>query len=56
MEVNVNRLDYLELKRLYKKTVDEKKEMFVWKGQDILTQYAKYLIEYLEMQEFSEKR
>jgi hypothetical protein len=38
------------LKRLYNKALKEKKDSFIWKGQLFLIGYAKYLLEYLEMQ------
>jgi hypothetical protein len=50
--ISVDRNDYLELKRLYENAVRNGEEIFVWNGQDILPQYAKYLIEYLEMKRF----
>ena len=37
------------LKAAYLKAVDENRDMFVYKGHELLTQYAKYLIEYLEL-------
>jgi hypothetical protein len=48
----IDRNDYLELKHLYKQALRNDEEVFVWNGQDILPQYAKYLIEYLEMKGF----
>lgn len=39
---------FRKLKHCYKKAVTEKKDMFVFDGREILTAYAKYLIEYLE--------
>lgn len=41
--------DYPKIKRLYNKAVKEDEEIFTYKGQEILTQYAKYLLEYMEM-------
>ena len=38
-----------ELKKLYKDALDQKKESFIFQDKEILTNYAKYLIEYLEM-------
>ena len=46
--INVSRFDFISLKRLYKKAVEEKKNVFTFKGHQLLTSYAKYLIEYLE--------
>jgi hypothetical protein len=37
-----------ELKRLYNKAVKEGKEIFIYNGQEVLVDYAKYLIQYLE--------
>lgn len=51
----MNQEDYIDgseiksLKAAYQKAVDENREMFVYKGHELLTQYAKYLIEYLEL-------
>jgi hypothetical protein len=39
-----------DLKRLYFIALEEKQEVFVYQGQQILTDYAKYLIQYLEME------
>ena len=38
---------YLELKKEYMKARQSKKEMFVFYGHELLTDYAKYMIEYL---------
>lgn len=38
---------YKELKSEYKKAVDTKKEQFVFQQHPFLTNYAKYLLEYL---------
>jgi len=40
--------DMIELERLYNEAVEEKKESFIVDGQEILTQFAKYLIEYIK--------
>jgi hypothetical protein len=40
--------EYKELKRLYQKATDEKQEMFIWKEREVLTAYAKYLIQYMD--------
>jgi hypothetical protein len=39
---------YDALKKAYDKAVKEEKTMFVYEGQDVLTSYAKYLLEYLK--------
>jgi hypothetical protein len=36
------------LQAAYDKAVKEKKETFIFQGQEILTAYAKYLLEYLK--------
>lgn len=38
-----------ELRRLYAHAVDTKKESFMFHGHELLTSYAKYLIEFLTM-------
>ena len=40
--------EFQRLKKLYAVAVAEGQEIFVFKGQELLTAYAKYLIEYLE--------
>jgi hypothetical protein len=45
-------IDASEIKSLkvaYQKAVDERREQFTYKGHILLTSYAKYLIEYLEL-------
>ena len=44
--MNINYDDFKELKRLYKKA--KRGEVFIFKGEEILQDYAKYMIEYLE--------
>jgi hypothetical protein len=47
--VEVVRIEDLKpLKVLYKKAIRGKCEIFTYKGKEILTSYAKYLIEYME--------
>lgn len=41
--------EYPAIKKLYEKAVRDGEEVFQYKGQDILTSYAKYLLEYMEM-------
>jgi len=41
------------LKAHYKKALEEDRETFVFEGREILTDYAKYMIEYLEHGPFS---
>lgn len=38
--------DMPSLQRLYKKALEEKKESFMFKGAEVLTDYAKYVLEY----------
>ena len=38
--------DVPSLQRLYKKAIEEKKESFMFKGTEVLTDYAKYVLEY----------
>lgn len=46
MEISFD--EYEELKNLYENANKENEETFIFKGQVLLTQYAKYLIEYIE--------
>lgn len=46
--VTVTTKDLKPLKKLYEQAVKDKKDFFVYKGQEVITTYAKYLIEYLE--------
>lgn len=41
---------YLDLKQLYDEAVLEKREVFLFQEKEILTAYAKYLLEYLRNQ------
>jgi hypothetical protein len=38
---------FKSLKQEYKKAVDNNQESFIFQGHELLTQYAKYIIEYL---------
>jgi len=38
---------FKNLKQEYRKAVQDKKEIFVFQGHELLTEYAKYIIEYL---------
>jgi len=49
MQMTITEKNFKELNKLYKKAVADSKEQFIWEGQDILTAYAKYLIQYIEM-------
>lgn len=46
--LTINKYELATLKRMYAKAVKEGKTQFVFQAKDILTVYAKYLIEYLE--------
>lgn len=40
--------DLTELKKAYNKAVEHSEEQFTFNGNELLTAYAKYLIQYLE--------
>jgi len=46
--LSFDKVTYQRLKTEYKKSVDNNIEMFIFDGHELLTAYAKYLIEYLE--------
>ena len=46
--ITFNKVSYEQFKVEYNSAVENNKEMFVFKGNDILTAYAKYMIEYLK--------
>jgi phage anti-repressor protein len=46
-QINFNREKFDELKQLYKIACDTGREIFMFEGNELLTSYAKYLIEYL---------
>lgn len=48
MVIEIDKDDYLELKRIYKKALEENKDEFTFKGETLIVGYAKYLLEYLE--------
>lgn len=48
--INFDRNKLKDLKRHYKKALEAKKETFIFNGDEYLTSYAKYVIEYLESQ------
>ena len=50
--IGVTRKDFEELKELYKNC---KADSFMFRGREILKQYAKYMIEYLEIKFGNEK-
>ena len=47
--VRVTYARFLALKRLYATAVKEGKDEFKWQKQRVLTKYAKFLLQYLEM-------
>jgi len=56
MKGTINSKNFGEFKKLYNKAVEEKKEIFIFEGNEIVTNYAKYVIEYAEMQETEYKK
>ncbi len=48
MVMEIDRDDYLELKRIYKEALEEDKDELTFKGEVLVVGYAKYLLEYLE--------
>lgn len=48
--ITVTQKDIKPLKVAYNKAVKEGKDFFVYRGQEVVTTYAKYLLEYLESQ------
>ena len=49
-KLNINKENFKELKKLYKLAVDTDLKNFFFQEKEILTAYAKYMIEYLETQ------
>jgi hypothetical protein len=41
---------FIDLKKEYKKAVENNEEFFIFQNKEIVTEYAKYLIEHLETQ------
>lgn len=52
--ISINERDFLTLKKDYAKAVDSQLTTFEFKGEMLVTNYAKYLIEYLAT-EFKKK-
>lgn len=46
--ITFNKVSYEQFKVEYNSAVENKREMFVFEGNDFLTAYAKYMIEYLK--------
>jgi hypothetical protein len=45
--INFDKSKYESLKLSYKNSVIQKKDVFLFEGNELLTDYAKYLLEYL---------
>ena len=43
-----NKEDVTALRKQYDQAVEDREEVFTFKGEELLTSYAKYLVEYLE--------
>lgn len=50
MTITFTRKKLKALTRRYNEAVEKKEEQFVFEGSELLTAYAKYLIQYLESQ------
>jgi hypothetical protein len=48
--LHLNRNDYLDLKRHYEQAVKDGKTQFTWRERELLVAYAKYLLEYLDIE------
>jgi len=48
MDIEVNKQNLAEIKRLRDQAIENKKESFLFGGREVLVDYAKYLIEYME--------
>ena len=48
MDRNITMEDLKSLKIAYEKAIKEGQEMFIYREMEVLTSYAKYLIEYME--------
>ena len=46
--LSFDKVTYQRLKNEYQKSVDNNIEVFIFDGHELLTAYAKYMIEYLE--------
>jgi hypothetical protein len=44
-----HREDYLAFKKSYERAVENNKEVFIFDGRDYFREYAKYLIEHMEI-------
>lgn len=48
--MNLGKTDILQLRRLYKSAVTNGEEQFIFRGNILLTSYAKYMLEYIDSQ------
>jgi CO dehydrogenase/acetyl-CoA synthase alpha subunit len=48
--LDLNKETFIELKNEYRKAVDNNAESFIFQNKELVTNYAKYLIEHLENQ------
>jgi len=48
--ISINHQTYRKLKKQYNKAVIQKKATFMFEGNELLVDYAKYLLQYMEMQ------
>ena len=53
--LNINEEELKNLKMVYKQALEEERGSFTFQGKELLTNYGKYLIEYLETQNISDK-
>jgi hypothetical protein len=47
--ITINLKTYQALKKEYLKAVSENKNIFIFEGNELLTSYAKYLLQYFEL-------
>jgi hypothetical protein len=45
--LNINKEEYFELKKSYNQAVLDKKDSFIFQDKELVTDYAKYLLEHL---------
>lgn len=46
---DINEENYLSLRKAYRQAVKDKKEDFTWNEHGLVTNFAKYVLEYMEM-------
>jgi hypothetical protein len=46
--IEITKKNYLALRKAYRKAVSEKQEQFVFQKQTLLTDFAKYVLQYME--------